>query len=332
MTTTNSRTKQGFSLMELLVVMAILAILMAMVVPKAGNLIASSREHKCRNNLRQLQAAVMSHMNDQDGKLPYAMSYERRVPSMDAAYDWNYYEHRGWIAWSPDNKPTVSTINKLNTFWDGKDRHEQQEPKLYHDLGFGDLSKFGVEHGTLFDYMNRSFEHYACPVVRAAFKDGDVYRTYAMNPFFYGPGSRSDRPRVASRIGASEGYKGRTPEASKLLLFIEVLPNATDDPYQRKYDWDSDQSDKPIVAGDCAITPEDEDDFDDAPPAGDPEDASKYPYLHKLPKGSFPNPDATEGIVAMAVFFDGHIEKIVASGKNPVWAYNRGLDPAKDAP
>ncbi len=326
MTTTNSRTKQGFSLMELLVVMAILTILMAMVAPRAGNLIASSREHKCRNNLRQLQAAVISHMNDKEGNLPCAMSYEIRYPSTNKEHDWQFVPRRGWISWSPDKNPTAATVDRLNTLWDGEGKFEQHEPSLWHDLGAGDLAKFGVENGTLFEYMNRSYEHYVCPVIRAGFKDAAVWRTYAMNPFFHGPGSRSWRPRVASRIGSSESYKGFTPEASKLLLFVEVLPG-TKDPYQRNFDWSGDASDEPIVAGDCAITPEDEDDFDDAPPAGDPEDASKYPYLHKLPKGSFPNPDATEGIVAMAVFFDGHIEKIVASGKNPVWAYNRGLDP-----
>lgn len=338
MTTTNSRTKQGFSLMELLVVMAILAILMAMVAPRAGNLIASSREHKCRNNLRQLQAAVISHMNDHEGKLPYAMCYEvRSVSTDDEDHDWVYHERLGWIAWSPDKNPTAATVDRLNTLWEGERKYEPQEPGLYHDLGVGELSKFGVENGTLFDYMNRSYEHYVCPVIRAGFKDASVWRTYAMNPFFHGPGSRAWRPRVASRIGSSESYKGYTPEASKLLLFVEVLPG-TKDPYQRNHDWDGPHSDEPIFAGDCAITPKDDElktdnnEELDIPPFGDPEKTGDYPFLHKVPKGALSDAVGDPvplGIVGMAVFFDGHIEKIVSATLNPVWAYNRGLDPLR---
>lgn len=335
MTTTNSRTKQGFSLMELLVVMAILTILMAMVAPRAGNLIASSREHKCRNNLRQLQAAVISHMNDKEGGLPRAMSYEGRwVWTGDEEHDWIYWERRGWIAWSPDKNPTAATADRLNTLWRDGREFEPQEPGLFHDLGTGALGKFGVENGTLFEYMNRSYEHYVCPVIRAGFKDASVYRTYAMNPFFHGPDSRSDRPRIASRIGSSEKYDGYTPEASKLLLFVETLPG-TKEPYQRTYDWDNPSSNKGkfIYRGDCCIMPPDDElqtdpDKDlDTPPFGDPEDTRTYPYLHKIPKGSFEDPSFKMGVVGMAVFFDGHIEKILSATINPVWAYNRGLDP-----
>lgn len=337
MTTTNSRTKEGFSLMELLVVMAILTILMAMVAPRAGNLIASSREHKCRNNLRQLQAAVISHMNDKEGNLPCAMSYEIRFPSMNKEHDWQFEPRRGWISWSPDKNPTAATVDRLNTLWENDRKYEPQEPGLFHDLGTGALGKFGVENGSLFEYMNRSYEHYVCPVIRAGFKDAGVWRTYAMNPFFHGPDSRSWRPRVASRIGSSESYDGYTPEASKLLLFVETLPG-TKEPYQRIYDWDNPSSNKGkfIYRGDCCIMPPDDElqtdpDKDlDTPPFGDPEDTRTYPYLHKVPKGSFEDPSAKMGIVGMAVFFDGHIEKILSATINPVWAYNRGLDPWRD--
>ncbi|MGI5867941.1 MAG: type II secretion system protein [Kiritimatiellia bacterium] len=345
---TNYKIRQGFSLMELLIVMAILAILMAMVAPRAGNLIASSREHKCRNNLKQLHSAVMSFMNDKDsvnkerndhleGNLPYAMSYEVRAPELEnPEYDWYYAERRGWIAWSPDKNPTPRTADTLNNLWKGKGRFEQHEPSLWHDLGTGALAKFGVENGTLFGYMNDSYEHYVCPVIRAAFKDADVWRTYAMNPFFHGPGSRSWYRRTSSRIGSAESYKGYTPEPSKLLLFVETLPG-TQEPYQRKYDWSDPASDEPIYRGDCCMTPKDDElktdnnEDLDYPPIGDadPKKATEFPYLHKVPRGSFGDTDTTYGIVGMAVFFDGHIGKILSGKINPVWAYNRGLDPSK---
>src|SRR5205085_7226880 len=51
-------TQRGFTLLELIVTMAILAILMASAVPLARNNIKRQREEELRHNLRELRMAV----------------------------------------------------------------------------------------------------------------------------------------------------------------------------------------------------------------------------------------------------------------------------------
>lgn len=329
MTTTNSETRRGFSMIELLVVVVILLILMAMIVPKAGDLIARSRENTCRNNLRQLQAAVTSYMNDHSGNLPFAMCFEtfEHTTSTEVSTErLRYQEQKAWIRWSPDQNPDANTLEKLKKRWKDKP-FETHAKDLYHDLGVGDLARFGVENGTLFEYMGKSFENYVCPAIRlGANAKEKIWRTYAMNPFFYCPELPSREPRKASRIGASERFGSYTPEAAKLLLFVEVRPDEKNKSQKG--------APNPNYRGYCCILPEGKDDFNAAavPPYADIKSLKKTEYMHKSPSGAI-GTSPTSGsnkdkvVVAMAVFFDGHIEKIVARGINPVWAYNRGLDP-----
>lgn len=330
MTMTNYKNQKGFTLIELLVVMAIMGILMAMIVPKAGRLIDSAKEQKCRNNLKQLQVAVMSYMNDNGGNLPPASSYEW----LDR--ETGYYRHfRGWVSWMTSSK----SIRDLDELWDGDNKLVSQENKLFDDLGTGEAARFGVENGLLFQYMNNSFEHYVCPVMKAKKKDRDtdnpttIYRTYAMNTFFRSAGNRSDQHIKATRIGTSETltdfpdtrdevhYK---PESAKLLLFAEVVPSEVEDDAYKHQRF----GDVPQNQGDGCINPLRDKDgveyiaFDSSPTSQE----AKY-GIHNSP---------IAGVKAsLAVFFDGHIEKVFSTTKpedpanknNTAWYLVRGLDP-----
>jgi len=59
----------GFTLVELLVVVAIVSLLIALVVPSLRGTVAKARTSGCASNLRQQGIAMMSYSADNDGKL-----------------------------------------------------------------------------------------------------------------------------------------------------------------------------------------------------------------------------------------------------------------------
>lgn len=63
--------RRGFSLIELLVVMAILAILVAFLLPALQKAREKGRQAVCANNLRQIGLAFHMYANDWNGWLPY---------------------------------------------------------------------------------------------------------------------------------------------------------------------------------------------------------------------------------------------------------------------
>src|SRR5690348_16161172 len=62
--------QHAFSLIELLAVICILAVLAALLLPALTEARDDGRRISCRNNLKQLTAAVQMYTSDNDGKLP----------------------------------------------------------------------------------------------------------------------------------------------------------------------------------------------------------------------------------------------------------------------
>jgi prepilin-type N-terminal cleavage/methylation domain-containing protein len=84
----------GFTVLELMMVVAILGILVGVLVPKVGDLLRMAREGVTRGNLGSLRAAVSIYHADTDGRYPtgdpeasLAPKYIRRIPD----------------AWNPDH-------------------------------------------------------------------------------------------------------------------------------------------------------------------------------------------------------------------------------------
>ncbi len=78
------RCQSGFTLVELLVVMAIVAVLGSLLMPALHNARDSAREAQCASNQRQLAAAFQNYSADWDGILPRS--------------------------WTPDGGPSISTL------------------------------------------------------------------------------------------------------------------------------------------------------------------------------------------------------------------------------
>jgi len=69
----NRFSPQGFSLLELLAVIAILATLCALIVPKTTEWINRSKDAQCVQRLRTVQQAVLLYAADNSGRLPLAL-------------------------------------------------------------------------------------------------------------------------------------------------------------------------------------------------------------------------------------------------------------------
>ena len=86
--------ERGFTLVELLVVVAIVALLIALLMPTLNKARVLSNRVKCSSNQRQLAAAVVMYANDFDGKLPFCNCL--RIEVIRALLE-KGYRHDGWL-------------------------------------------------------------------------------------------------------------------------------------------------------------------------------------------------------------------------------------------
>ena len=299
--------RKGFTLIEVLIVIAIIGILATFMIPSGNGALSSAKETTCRNNLRNLWNAAMNHANDRgeaagddqgawDSMLPRAGSYE----VMDSSGI--YHERRGWISWvsasgggykKGQKEPQVSAMR------DGWALGEDFNVKNAY---------FAVTNGTLWEYVNQEFGVYVCPVAAKSagfkeFKHTKGFTTYMMNEFFHYEGYKQSNwyhPRILSSIGTSAEkigdkmdstatFKGFAPEASNLLLFAEH--NGTS--------WD----DEAKVGRNCVMHV----------PSGSAAEGTKASHL-----GTYHGRNRND-LRGMGIFLDGHISALKkdTSGANP---------------
>jgi prepilin-type N-terminal cleavage/methylation domain-containing protein len=83
-----NRTRNGFTLVELLVVIGIIALLISILLPSLNRARESAKATQCLNNIRQVGLAFMMYANENKGNLPnYTASRSIRRTS-----DWIYWQ------------------------------------------------------------------------------------------------------------------------------------------------------------------------------------------------------------------------------------------------
>jgi len=83
----------GFSLVELLVVITIIAILAAMLLPAAQSARETARQMQCRNKIRQIALAIRSYDNTHE-IFPYGISYDNPIDGVPPTPE---LSGKGWI-------------------------------------------------------------------------------------------------------------------------------------------------------------------------------------------------------------------------------------------
>ena len=138
------KNNKAFTLVEMLVVIAIIGILAGMIIPSLRRARETARKVKCASNIRQLYLATISYANDNNGSIPNAYSSED--------YDmisgvWK--GHNGWVTWykykSHKNSYGDNPPDELRTYW------------------WGDKGEDCIRNGLLYPYMGGDIRTYICP-------------------------------------------------------------------------------------------------------------------------------------------------------------------------
>ena len=236
--------RKGFTLIEMLVVIAIIGILAGLMVPSGNGAMSNAKETTCRNNLRNLHNAAVNHANDAGASAGDGQSYDSMLPRAGSyevrASDGIYYERRGWVSWIRNG--SIKGYEKGQK----QPQVENMEDGWVVGEGFNaDRAYFAITNGTLWEYVGQEPGVYVCPVAARsegfkAFGKTKGFSTYVMNEFFFFEGYKQPswwHPRRLSAIGTAgenigaamderkDGgdflFKGFAPEASNLLLFAE---------------------------------------------------------------------------------------------------------------
>ena len=277
--------KSGFTLLELIVVIGIIAILAGVLLSLFGGATDSAKAAKCMTNMRNLAVAVSNKaMVNDDGSFPPAgsyMYYQRGGKQVQ--------QRKGWISWyyTKNPFPAKSNVAKPDTVYlAGKPGNARDDETHY----------FALTNGAIWTQCGRNSESYVCPVhveiCQNAKEKVRPFWSYVMNSRF--GFSETSSAQIDSRqyLTSIKSYKnGVALAADRVLLFAEVpfvqIPKGSG----------SIQNDAPVLQGessefDCVLQ------YDSENWSGTKESIG---FNHKSGKRYF----------AQVAFADGHVVKLM---------------------
>lgn len=304
-------TKRGFTLVELLVVITIIAILAAVSIPLTGKLLATGRDTACKNNLYNLGQATSAYLSEHNASLPSSGGYAYNVTFTERERDSSGSTQkikvvpgcshvRGWVYWN-HNCVRKNDLSKSCTCFDTKTRPLgglSPTPAPWYakpetsKKGFDD-ALLCIQNGSLFNYVKKSMDVYRCKTFAQEAKTrfpnyvedvAGVRRSYAMNYL-----AAADKRVYTSVRKASPGDGKGVPLSSlsgvqaRTALFVEL-------------DIDNTSLSSSAEAGDQV--------WNWDPDAENPENIG---FCHKI----------DNNWVAHVCFADGHVEVINDPSENP---------------
>lgn len=218
--------RNGFTLLELLVVLGIIAILLAAIMPMMGRIRDGSLTAKCKNNMKNIVQGAISYAqgrSENDGHFPSAGFY-RSIDLKKSNRRPFYYPQKSWIS----NKGDVSQLNRSMT-----------SPFIGSPAHFTDPDNLEritcITNGAIWQSSGRSFEVYRCPIHETNYEKKNKEKpgwSYVMNQefgfnrdekgtigFF---GGRFGQNITVATDSAGERTKSASRSPDKVLMFAEV--------------------------------------------------------------------------------------------------------------
>lgn len=217
------RRSAGFTLVELLVVIGIIALMLSILLPALGKVRESSRQIKCLSNLRQLSLATVQYCNDNNGYYPgrAGQGAERNEqPGVDPA---NY---SGWIAWRREVDAFTGAVHPSP--WKQNITHSA----LARYLGYSKIRPHATPQEAHL-VAPKLEEMYRCPsdnVERRVAFAGDLngnrglYRySYSMNIMFGNKEFDPDRPTELVDTNPKGSYRktSKVRRTSEVIIYLD---------------------------------------------------------------------------------------------------------------
>lgn len=205
--------KKAFSLVELMVVIAIIGILAGVLLSSFSGGTESARAAKCLNNMRSLATATVSYATA-ERHFPAAGNFiAEYIDSNGTEY---YREYEGWISWLSKNDEFFTRYNRHRTSGRKAARSPATLPNVSACCENIDDANFALTNGVLWNFVHHDRDTYVCPLHRRLASSKTKLPplfSYAMNAYF---GSAVDVHPDDIRLDLQH------PRLDRILLFAEV--------------------------------------------------------------------------------------------------------------